>query len=106
MGEIEEIRKILKDHENRLRKIESGNNGESESKKKAKAHKSKRDLLIELKTEGYFNKFQNIGAIITRLAEKNYVVSHGDLTKQLADLVKSGILERKKIDSKWSYKVK
>jgi hypothetical protein len=104
MTEIQEIKKIIQDHEKRISKLESSHNAPKPTQKqKAKARKSTRDLLIILKNEGFFKAPRRLSDMVARLVEKNYNVSYGDLTKPLAKLVQSETLERKKIDKKWAY---
>jgi len=103
--EIQEIEKMLKDHEKRISKLESSQTvSKPDKKQKTKGRKSRSDLLIMLKNENFFKDYKRISEIIERLSEKNYVVAHGDLTWALAKLVQDGELSRKRIEKKWAYK--
>jgi hypothetical protein len=107
MSEIEELRKILKDHEKRISKLESLQiTSKPAEKQKPKTRKTVADLLLELKNEGFFKQPKNLSSIVDRLAQKNYKVSFGDLTRPLARLVRSDILQREKIEGKWAYRTK
>lgn len=102
MVDPEQIAKMLKDHERRLRKLETASS-HAEPIRKEKKGKTRLDLLAELKTEGFFKEAQFIGAIAEKCTEMSYYTSSTDLTKPLQIAVRSGLLRRIKNEGKWAY---
>jgi hypothetical protein len=104
LGEIEEIRKILKDHEKRLENLES-----SKKKQKTKVEvvkkksKTRRDLIAELIAEGFFKQPKPIGEIADKLTELNYFTKTTDLTRPLEKLVRDMLLRRFRQKGEWVY---
>lgn len=104
LSEIEELMKIIKDHEKRISKLESSKKGSRTSKpQKPNRHKSITDLLTELKTEGFFKQPKFVNEIVERLAEKTYYYSGSSLTSPLQRAVRSGILGRIKKEGAWAW---
>lgn len=100
--DLEELKKILADHEKRIKKLESSAKG-SLLHKETKKEKNRPDLLVELKSEGFFKQPKFIGEIAEKCTEKGYHTSIYDLTRPLQTAVRSGVLKREKKDGKWAY---
>jgi hypothetical protein len=104
LGELEELRKLVKDHERRIARLESS---QSDTKlamrENSKRRKSITDLLIELKDDGFFKEPQFATQIVDRLAQDANHYEPDSLNWPLQNAVKKRILGRKKIDDKWAY---
>lgn len=89
---VEEIRKVLEDHERRISALEE------HTKKKPQTNlplkKSTEDLLVELKGEGFFNEDRPISQIREALHEKGRIVKITDLPPYLLKLVRNDTLKR------------
>jgi hypothetical protein len=104
LTKIQELKKIVQDHERRISKLESSKNvSESRRVGKTKRRKSRFDLIVELKEEGFFNKPKSIGEIAKKCTELGYYTTSTDLTGPLQRLVRSKILRRIEKDGKWVY---
>lgn len=94
MSELEKISKILDDHEKRISELEEI------LKKKTRVivrkKKTVADLLIELKSEGFFKEKRTISQIRDALHTKGKIVNLTDLPSYLLRLVRDGELKRKR----------
>jgi hypothetical protein len=95
-----EIQKILENHEKRISALEG-------IKEKPKLlHKKKvsiTQLILELKSDGFFNKSKNWNDIQKALEERGHVYPLRSLTEPLQRLVRKRELGRIKIGKKWGY---
>ena len=105
MSEIEELKKILKDHEKRLAKLELSLKPKSTtSPKPAKERITIIDMLIELKNEDFFKEPKTWQQIADKLSERGYTYPRTSLTAPLQRSVKRHILGRiKQVDDQWGY---
>ena len=98
----EEIRRILDDHEIRLRKLESG----VHKKRSNKKAKGVIDLLIEAKDEGFFATKRTPKEILHKFLTKGYAYKRTQsLTEPLQRATRQGIIKRMKSDGGWVYYV-
>ena len=98
----EEIRKILKNYERRIARLE-GILKEKSVKKTVSRKKSILDLLIELKREGFFRQPRYLRDIVDKLASRGYHYQPSSLTEPLRRAVRNRILGRIKKKGKWAY---
>jgi hypothetical protein len=103
--EIEELRKMLKDHEKRISKLESlvKPTDDSVTTPVKKSKVSITDLLIELKSEGFFKEPRFVSQIVEKLAEMTYHYPDKSLHSPLQRAVKARILGRIRKDEQWAY---
>jgi len=102
--ETDKIGKILKDHERRLKKLEekftSGKISEAQSKQKPD---SVFDYLMELKTEGFFDKPKFLKDIVYELARRGYHYKSTSLTNPILRVLRQKKLGRVGKPGKWQY---
>jgi len=95
-----EIQKMLENHEKRISALEG-------IKEKLKVPRKKKasitQLILELKSDGFFNKPKNWNDIQKALAERGRVYPLSSLTDPLQRLVRKRELGRIKIEKKWGY---
>jgi len=97
-----EIKRILDDHEKRLRALE-GKEVNSSVKKKKTWYKpgSTIEKIVILINEGFFDSPHTITEIISELKTRDYHLKSSDLTLPLRKIIRKGLLRRtkKKADS-------
>jgi aspartyl/asparaginyl beta-hydroxylase (cupin superfamily) len=110
MKGLEEISKILHNHENRLRALEGG-----QPKRKKISHSdwykpgSTIEKIISLINTGFFNSPRLLTDIINKLKTKDFHFKSSDLTLPLRKIVRKGLLTKSKkrldgtVSSKWMY---
>ncbi|MEX0763738.1 MAG: hypothetical protein WEC35_05540 [Nitrosopumilaceae archaeon] len=104
MEELENIKKILKDHEKRILEIESiGKKPIGKINKQLGKRKTISDLLMELKQSSFFNQPRFVSDIVEKLAENGYHYSGESLTYALLEAVRTKSLGRIKKEKKWAY---
>ena len=97
---INDIQKILIDHEKRISQIEK-------PKEKGNPVKSKEwyrpgstiEKVVLLINEGFFNKTKTITELIAKLKSKDYHMNSSDLTLPMRKIVRKGLLEKTKTNS-------
>ena len=97
----EEIKKILEDHEKRLKEIEKI--VFSKKRKFFTQRKSILDHLLYLKSEGFFDQPKTLKEIVERLAQEGYHYPQQSLTEPLRRAVRQRVLGRIKQKGKWAY---
>jgi hypothetical protein len=104
MDELSNIKKILKDHEKRIAKLESGGKKIiGKSSKHSEKRKTIPELLVELKQSSFFNQPKFVSEIVEKLAELGYHYSGDSLTYALLEAVRTKSLGRIKKENKWGY---
>ncbi|MDD5494225.1 MAG: hypothetical protein PHG36_06110 [Dehalococcoidia bacterium] len=98
---MQEIKKILLDHEKRISNLEKP----SISGKKIIANTKTTIIgrLSYLKQEGFFDQPKFLPEIIIRFAEEGYHYPPSSLTAPLQRAVRQRLLGRLKKDNKWGY---
>ena len=94
-----EIQKILENHEKRILALE----GIKEKLKVSRKKVSIVQLILELKSDGFFDKPKNWNDIQNALAKRGHVYPLRSLTEPLQRLVRKRELGRIKIGKKWGY---
>jgi len=61
------------------------------------------DLLMQLKSDGFFDEPKSLKQIVDKLAENRYHYAQESLTAPLQRAVRKGLLGRIKKDDKWAY---
>ena len=94
---LNEILKVLKDHENRIRALE----GKKKASKMSGAKTWYRpgstiDKVMGLVKEGFFKTPRSISEIISELESRDYHLKAPDLTLPLRKIVRKGFLKRTK----------
>ena len=102
MSKFEKIFKTLDDHEKRISKLEETSK-EKPVRKIVSKRKSIRDLLIELKNEGFFKQPKHLKEIVDKLASRGYHYQPSSLTEPLQRAVRNRVLGRIKKEGKWAY---
>jgi hypothetical protein len=103
MDELDSLKKILQNHEARISKLENLAFKKPSEFQKSKEKTTIIDLFIELKKDGFFDQPRFRDDIAKKLEETGNIYSSDSLNAPLIKAVKSRILGRKKIDSKWGY---
>lgn len=104
MTSIEELEKVLQDHEKRIKKLEASSNTSNMQKQKpANGRKSITDLLVELKDEGFFDEPKRVNEIVEKMAENGHHYPGSSLTEPLLRAVKNRVLGRLKKEGQWGY---
>jgi len=88
-----EIKKILQNHEKRIAALEEILR---EKPKRFREKKSTEDLIVELKSEGFFKEERTISQIRDALHAKARIVKLTDLPPYLLKLVRDNALKRKR----------
>lgn len=107
---IEEIKKLLRDHEKRISALENKGIPKITSKTK-KWYKpgSTIEKIVILIEEGFFSKPKSLKDIISKLKTKDYHLEASDLTLPLRKIVRKGLFEKTKdmpdgtVSNKWLY---
>ena len=101
MGEIDKIKKILIDHEKRIKFLE----GKKSSKIFSKPTKttSIMSLLMGLKVDGFFDKPRYLKDIVAELARRGYHFMPSSLTEPLRRALRNKVLGRIGKSGKWQY---
>jgi DNA-directed RNA polymerase alpha subunit len=100
-NEIAEIKKRLKEHENRIRKLETL---EKEEGPKAPSKKPTiSDHLDRLKSQGFFSEPKLTTEIVEKLAAEGFHYPPESLTWSLQKAVQTRNFGRVKKDKKWAY---
>ena len=110
MKSLEEISKILQDHERRIASLE-GNKRNGNSKGKLLWYKpgSTIEKIVSLISTRFFNDPRTIGDVISELKTKDYHLKSSDLTLPLRRIVRRGLLKKTKkyadgtISKSWLY---
>jgi len=102
--EPEKIEKILRDHETRIKRLEEklSNKPTSEATSKKKST-SVFDFLMELKTEGFFDKPRLLKEIVQELARRGYHFRSTSLTNPIQRALRQKKLGRVGKQGKWQY---
>jgi len=103
MSNLSELKKNVKDHEERISKLENLAHKKPSKLQKNKDKTTIMDLFIELKKESFFDKPRFRDDIVKKLEEMGHIYSGDSLNSRLIKAVKSRILGRKRIDGKWGY---
>ncbi|MEX2191999.1 MAG: hypothetical protein WD717_01265 [Nitrosarchaeum sp.] len=104
MTDIDELKKILEKHNERISKLENMLQPSGPKTKKTKSkNPSIMKLILDAKEEGFFNKPQFRSDIVAKFEEMGYIYSGNSLDNPLQRSLKSKILGRKKINNKWGY---
>lgn len=94
---------MLKQHEERISKLESHFKNKPELTKKKGKRISITDLIHEVKNEGFFDKPKFQREIVDKFEEMGHIYDTKSLSEPISRALKSRILGRKKIDGKWAY---
>lgn len=101
---FDEVIKMLKQHEQRISKLESSfTDGITPSTKKKGKKVSITDLIVEVKNDGFFDKPKFQREIVEKFEEMGHIYDTKSLSGPLSRALKSRILGRKKIDGNWAY---
>jgi len=103
MSEIDELKKVLKKHEERISALEKLTKSKQITKKINTDKIRIEDLLIEIKEDGFFDKPKFRDDVVKKLEELGYIYSSDSLNGPLLRSVKSRKLGRKKVNGKWGY---
>jgi len=103
MSKINELKKILQNHEKRISALEKSLSSKPRKNKQKSKKISINDLLMEIKEEGFFDKPKQVKEIVEKFKELGNVYSSDSLTSPLARAIKSRTLGRIKQDGKWGY---
>jgi len=103
VSEIDELKKILKKHGERISKLENALSSPNKPKLKKSNKTSIMDLIIEVKGEGFFDKPKLQKEIVEKFEELGFIYDTKSLSDPLSRALKSRILGRKKIDGRWNY---
>lgn len=103
MSEINELKKILKKHGERISKLEKILSSTDKPKLKKSKKTSIMDLITEVKGKGFFDKPKLQREIAKKFEELGFIYETKSLSDPLSRALKSRILGRKKIDGKWHY---
>ena len=102
MTEINEIKKILSDHEKRIKKLE-GKGIVKVSPRIATKPTSIMSLFMELKEDGFFDKPKFLKEIVNELARRGFHYQRTSLTEPLRRALRSKKLGRVGKAGKWQY---
>jgi|SRR3989344_646073 len=111
---IEEIMKILDEHERRLALLEGKKIAKAEKTGEGKTKISYKkggttEKIISLNDENFFHQPRTINQIIDKLKEKDYHFKASDITLPLRNIVRNGVLRKTKLlddgtkSKKWVY---
>lgn len=104
MVDLEKIKKIIADHENRLRKLEGTNVGKkSKSSETPQKKSSITEHLLELKSDGFFKQPRLLKDIVNELARRGYHYRPTSLTEPLQRSVRKNNLGRIGKSGQWKY---
>ena len=98
----ENIKKILDEHEKRIKALEDILK-KSKPKKVVKKSTSIAGLIEQCKDEGFFDNPRSLKEIKMELAKNNYHYSVTSLTNPLQRLVRQRVLGRLLQNGKWAY---
>ena len=102
--ESKKIEKVLKDHENRLKKLEEKlSRGSTPKTKSTKKPSSVFDFLMELKDDGFFDKPKLLKDIVHELARRGYHYRTTSLTNPLQRALRQKKLGRVGKTRNWQY---
>ncbi len=102
MSNLIDIKKILADHEKRIKKLEGGPS--SRINKTNKASKiSISGLILDLKSKNFFKKPRFRDEIVKKLAQDGHNYNPSSLNWTLQDLVRKRKLGRVGEQRKWKY---
>lgn len=101
MSELDKIKKILKEHEKRIKLLE----GKKASRIFSKPSKptSVLSLLLGLKADGFFDKPRYLKEIVDELARMGYHYMPTSLTNPLRRVIRNKDLGRIGKSGKWRY---
>lgn len=101
MSNIDDLKRIIKEHEQRILKLENlFKQGKKPQRKKSTSVAS---LIEGLKDDGFFNDPKNLNEIRLELAKNNYHYSVTSLTNPLQRLVRQRVLGRMLQNRRWAY---
>lgn len=101
---LEDVEKILKDHESRLKELEGKLTNKSRSKGQFnETPSSVFDYILELKDEGFFDKPKVLKDIVSELARRGYHYRSTSLTNPLQRAVRQKKIGREGVKGKWQY---
>lgn len=98
MSEIDEIKKILKKHEERILKLEKSLKSKPES-----IFIDEEKVLVILINNGFFNELKRYKEIVKQLQTNAVFDKKGNYRKALEGLVRDKKLKRKQISHQWGY---
>lgn len=101
---IEDLKKILDNHEKRISKLEKKFEVSSQKLKKSVVErKTILDHLEYFKSEGFFDQPKKSQEIVEKLAQEGFHYPPQSLTWSLQKAVQKKVLGRIKKDKKWAY---
>ena len=103
---IEKAILVIADHEKRIKNLEK-KLSENQTIKKAPGKKSSKkginDLILDLKSEGFFNKPQSREDIVKKLSQDGFRHKADSLNQPLQNLLRQKELARRGEPRKWKY---
>ena len=102
MNDSKSIKKILSDHERRIKNLEKKLSNPI-SKKIKSGNKSAMDFLIEMKEDKFFNEPRLIMEIINELARRGHHYKRTSLTNTMQRVIRKKLLGRIGKKRKWRY---
>lgn len=113
MTKLEDMKMLLKNHENRIAKLESKQKPIARLTTKSWYNAgSTVEKILSLLDTGFFNSPRTIADIIEELKSKDFHFKASDLTLPLRKIVRKGVLDKTKkktdgtVSSRWMYKKK
>ncbi|MHA7646653.1 hypothetical protein [Nitrosopumilus sp. S4] len=98
MSEINELKKILKNHEKRILSLEKSN-----SKKSIPINTDDESIILSLIKNGFFDKPKKLNEIKKELKTKAKLNPQTKYADILVNLTSNGKLQRKQISHQWAY---
>ncbi len=98
-----EIEDLLKDHENRLKKLEQREKPRDENRDQRNSSESIITHIMELKTDGFFKTPKFLPEIIAELARRGHHNNLTSMSKPLLEAVRRKKLDRIGTTRKWKY---
>lgn len=102
MSDIEAFKKVLADHEKRIKKLESTSKAAQQAENN-EAKKGIPALLVELKNEGFFKQPKFLNDVKEKLGQDGYHYSTTSLSGPLQEAVQRRLLGRLKKEGQWAY---
>jgi len=104
MNDIDKIKQILDDHENRIKLLEGTSKLiSSKSPKVEKKSSGVFDYLMDLKEEGFFDEPKLLKEIVQELARRGYHYKSTSLTNPLQRALRKNRLGRIGKSGNWQY---
>ena len=101
--ELKKIQKILKNYENRIKKLEGKEVNSEQKHSRKKKPESIMDFLMELKQNNFFNKPKFLKEIMAELAKMGHHYQITSLTEPIQRAVRQRKLGRIGKTGKWQY---